>query len=405
MLFGRRIGCGGGWSKAWVVAACVFAGPWAGRAWAESSDAVVQRVRNVLRQHSLKKVLLAVREDGQNQADDEAKADMAALERRLEMICRQVGIEPVDVSADGDLDGFSLTRLPALDDVEKALTKNKADAVLAVSWKVTKSGVILRVTLLDDDKVLWNNRATLTRAPAKSQAASKMKTGSGSSAVAAKGSSAYGGSNLAGASMLGSGYSIAGLGRGLAGGNGIGLGGGTLATLNGSTTNGEIPILNTRILEFAISNLGKQVGNGECWTLAAEALKYAGAKPPNMYDFGTDVPLDKLLPGDILHFENAVFITPTSWTMMGNPDHVAIVGEISGNVLKIYHQNVNGDKRDQIGTIDLATHDSGNITGYRADPASGSGSGPGKDCKKEKAKEQELGEGDGEETLAKKGRR
>ena len=54
--------------------------------------------------------------------------------------------------------------------------------------------------------------------------------------------------------------------------------------------------------------IGKQVGNGECWTLAHDALDKAGAKRPGQdglsaYEFGKKVSLSTLKPGDILQFE------------------------------------------------------------------------------------------------------
>src|SRR5437660_1228712 len=54
---------------------------------------------------------------------------------------------------------------------------------------------------------------------------------------------------------------------------------------------GDASVFNPKILEFGLAHVGTQVGNGECWTLAAEALDYAGAKPPSGYVFGDQVPL------------------------------------------------------------------------------------------------------------------
>ncbi|HVK13128.1 MAG TPA: hypothetical protein VM597_30525, partial [Gemmataceae bacterium] len=49
---------------------------------------------------------------------------------------------------------------------------------------------------------------------------------------------------------------------------------------------------NEKVLAFAKSQLGKQVGDGECWSLANEAMKAAGVKSssdfqddPNKGDF------------------------------------------------------------------------------------------------------------------------
>src|SRR5262249_12326025 len=37
------------------------------------------------------------------------------------------------------------------------------------------------------------------------------------------------------------------------------------------------PLLNQKVLAYGQAQLGKEVGNGECWTLVDEALKAAGA--------------------------------------------------------------------------------------------------------------------------------
>src|SRR5262249_30866524 len=42
----------------------------------------------------------------------------------------------------------------------------------------------------------------------------------------------------------------------------------------------SLPPLNRKVLQFARDNLGKKVGNGECATLAVEALAAAGARLP-----------------------------------------------------------------------------------------------------------------------------
>src|SRR5438552_529643 len=43
------------------------------------------------------------------------------------------------------------------------------------------------------------------------------------------------------------------------------------------------PTINDKVVEFCKKNAGEQVGNGECWTLANEALKAAGAKSSAAY--------------------------------------------------------------------------------------------------------------------------
>lgn len=48
-------------------------------------------------------------------------------------------------------------------------------------------------------------------------------------------------------------------------------------------------IYGPRVVEFCEQHEGDLVGNGECWTLAAEALKAAGARPAHSYNFGQKI--------------------------------------------------------------------------------------------------------------------
>jgi hypothetical protein len=136
---------------------------------------------------------------------------------------------------------------------------------------------------------------------------------------------------------------------------------------------------NAKILQFARDHLGQQVGNGECWTLAEDALIYAGAKPADGYVFGTAIPLSSVQPGDILQFEAAIFIGANYWMVVGMPHHTAIVSQIQGNQIQMLNQNVNDVRRVQYSTINLADLRSGKITAYRAianDSSTGNGESP-----------------------------
>lgn len=123
---------------------------------------------------------------------------------------------------------------------------------------------------------------------------------------------------------------------------------------------------NRAILQFATDRQGEQVGNGECWTLAAEAVKAAGARQPIMYNFGAEIPLRSALPGDILQFESALFVRANGWTRMGYPNHTAIVYTVEGDRITLLNQNVNGSRVVQISVINLGELQSGSITAYRA---------------------------------------
>ncbi len=103
----------------------------------------------------------------------------------------------------------------------------------------------------------------------------------------------------------------------------------------------EVPLLNAGVLKYAQDQLGQKVGNGECWTLAAEALKSAAAREARGYDFGR--PLAKgepVLAGDIIQFTDCRFEWPGGWRQMGAPNHTAIVKGVLGETeMELLQQN------------------------------------------------------------------
>ncbi len=68
----------------------------------------------------------------------------------------------------------------------------------------------------------------------------------------------------------------------------------------------SIPALNRSVVDFVQAHVGKKVGAGECWDLAAEALNNAGAHWDGLYGFGelVDWKRVELFPGDIVQMEN-----------------------------------------------------------------------------------------------------
>ena len=131
--------------------------------------------------------------------------------------------------------------------------------------------------------------------------------------------------------------------------------------------------VNEKVVAFAKKSLGEKVGNGECWTLANDALKSAGGKSspayrdtPNEGDYvwgelvyGREVKNGKLIetgnaklkvvPGDIVQFRGSRFAGPRAdggtYTMTA-AHHTAIVVNTTpdGKVFAILHQNSNGNK-------------------------------------------------------------
>jgi hypothetical protein len=103
----------------------------------------------------------------------------------------------------------------------------------------------------------------------------------------------------------------------------------------------QVPLLNQRILDFAIKHEGTEVGNGECWTFADEAMRSANTTHPDVYVWGRALgSKERVFPGDIIQFTSVHLQMGTSWVDLGVPNHTAIVREVkSSGVYVILHQN------------------------------------------------------------------
>ncbi len=139
--------------------------------------------------------------------------------------------------------------------------------------------------------------------------------------------------------------------------------------------------LNTRILTYAEAEVGTQVGDGQCGSLAIGALNFAGAKSnfdrmdPNG-DFawgqlGTTLTarshdVSQVRPGDVIQFRNAQTVTrngySTSWQTADH--HTAIVESVSGTTITVLNQNVNGQLTVQRGTWNVADLTGGTMWVY-----------------------------------------
>jgi hypothetical protein len=148
----------------------------------------------------------------------------------------------------------------------------------------------------------------------------------------------------------------------------------------------EVEYLNEQVLAFAHEQMGKKIGRGECWDLAAQPLNSLGATWDKHFAFGKKVaagdakglklePGMRLIPGDIIHFVSV----RSSWSKsypdgrrawgsesIGSPDHVAILKKFDGkSILTLLHQNVSGKRYMVETTTDIANIKSGKFTVYR----------------------------------------
>lgn len=108
-----------------------------------------------------------------------------------------------------------------------------------------------------------------------------------------------------------------------------------------------------KIAAWCEDKLGKCVGNGECWTLADEALKGVGAMPCQSYTHGallyvlkpgSPSKLERVKRGDVIQFWNARFESKDGRrrNSAGRPGHTSVVTgvEEGGEVVKVVEQNV-----------------------------------------------------------------
>jgi hypothetical protein len=133
----------------------------------------------------------------------------------------------------------------------------------------------------------------------------------------------------------------------------------------------DVPTLNTEVLTYVRSQVGKKVARGECWDLAAGALNTTGAKWDGQFGFGrhVDPKEDCIYPGDILQFDNVVLVekSATGTRTEQMPKHTAIIYTVHGTGrYTIAHQNTSfSGRKVGLSEIDLANRTKGRIRAYR----------------------------------------
>lgn len=340
----------------------------------EAFEAFSRTLRAPLRQQRPGRVLLVVQADDQGTTSDSAPDELNALRRQIGELCRDLSIDVSEPPRTDDLPATKLGTAQSPAQWRSLMEADKADAVLSVTWKENSTGLAVRVSLLNERRVFWSSRARLRR---RKTANDQDDTGSGTSSRGLAGTLGSGRASFPGPGLpqTSAGWPSAAwdpLGTTPANGGypaqGAGSSGAGGAPPSNDGSAGSSADFNARILEFARSNLGQQVGGGNCFELPAEALAAAGAKPGgDGNDFGQEVPLSELRPGDILQFWSARLVSPTAVWQLGEPGHNAIVGEVRGLTVSVYHQNIGGVKRVRQDVLDLGSLVSGEIIGYRAE--------------------------------------
>lgn len=352
-------------------------------------DSAVERLVEVTRKEKLQTLLIIVREDSRSDFDADVATVLQTLRDDLQADLnaeKLTGVRSNEIERRPGV-GKAFTALrPA--DVAVFKRTEKFDAVVAVDYRKQGRSKTLRVSLVDDKSQKLTRTVAMSgdAGAAKKSLVARSNSGTanvGGSAAATGTAKSNGMSSAAAAGLAGilargvygTAYTQAVANRTATSGTGTTTTGasGTASTSTNSTdasttSNTDVPKLNERILAFALSHLGEQVGNGECWTLAAEALKAAGAERPRGYKFGDPVDLDKLVPGDILQFTSAVFEEPTIIKYFGFPNHTAIVYKVEGSRIHILQQHVGDTKVVMFGDVDLSTKTAGEVEAFRARP-------------------------------------
>ncbi len=133
----------------------------------------------------------------------------------------------------------------------------------------------------------------------------------------------------------------------------------------------SIPVLNQKIISYVRTTIGKKVGHGECWDLAAQALNLNRASWDHKYKYGREINPAKecVYPGDIIQFEGVVlnFRKGSRVYKETMEHHTAIVYEVKDKtVLVLIHQNtVYSGRKVGLSELDLKTITRGKIRIYR----------------------------------------
>jgi hypothetical protein len=138
----------------------------------------------------------------------------------------------------------------------------------------------------------------------------------------------------------------------------------------------NIPQVNKKIIEYTKSVIGTQVGRGECWDLADQALTASNARfdktsKKTLYIFGEEYnpSKKKILPGDIIQFKNVVVKYQKGNMIMTENfgHHTAIVYEVlNEHQVKLAHQNTGfSGKKVGVSELDLEDVKKGKMTFFR----------------------------------------
>lgn len=138
----------------------------------------------------------------------------------------------------------------------------------------------------------------------------------------------------------------------------------------------KLPELNKKIIEYVKTTIGTQVGRGECWDLAYEALTRHEAMWDWKYEYGRlfDPHKEDVFPGDLIQLENVVLKYKKGRVLITETmkHHTAIVFKIIDQKKKIFeiaHQNTDfSGRKVGLNEFNLNHVISGKVMFYRPVP-------------------------------------
>ncbi|NQV29026.1 MAG: CHAP domain-containing protein [Rhodopirellula sp.] len=362
-------------------------------------ELVVHEAARAVRQQSFDKVLIVVRESSRSTTDAEIDGVLRAVEKMaFDMLEKEQGVEGVVDRKVRQAAGKIQARSPLKpSEVRRftTLTDSAAGAVLSLDYK-NRSGVSIQITLLDGVSVYFSETVELEKRPdpileylkddkksedgaatkstKKESAGSKNKEASKTEIKLAPGSETIKGTGGKVRRSKIESRNVRSTSQQQRQDQSVlqAVGATTDANTTGTTAPrrppGPISEIQREVVNFAAGSIGQQIGRGECWDLADQALRAAGAEPPKGYTFGTPVPLNEIQPGDILQFTSARFDEPGYWTIMGMPNHTAVVHAVGDTRAFILQQNFDGKRYVTTYDLNLNNLTSGQLEAFRPVP-------------------------------------
>ena len=137
-----------------------------------------------------------------------------------------------------------------------------------------------------------------------------------------------------------------------------------------SFTCDSVPPLNQKIVSYVQASLGKKVGRGECWDLAAQALNTNHAKWNGKLTYGrlANYKTECIYPGDIIQFENVMTetVSANGRFIEQMQHHTAVVYEVHGKGnYTIAHQNYQNKKKVILTSLKMESIKKGKAMLYR----------------------------------------